>query len=189
MQGNNVKAKNLFKSILIPVPSAVTSELLTSKSQRRQSLNSCVRVQSGGDGRDGIFIDEQVLNDGWWTSVNRTSYIGSGVDGGNCSTKTESVKPSDAGRWYCTLISKPKSGQRRLSDKASFWATRLLDLFACMLQVSLMDSCKETKHFRWAPSTRRASSFHVLLIKDKSNSTFLLKLPKTWWTIYKLHLE
>ena len=68
-------------------------------------------MQPGGDSNDGIFIDEQVLNDGGWTGVSRTSYVGSGfgLDDGNYSIKIESVKPSDFGRWSCTLI--PKSGQ------------------------------------------------------------------------------
>ena len=82
-----------------------TSQVLPCELKGRP-LNSCLWGRIIRGQRDGIFIDTQVVQDGGKTDVDGISYVGNGLENGNCSIRIASVVQSDVGTWSCTLVSK-----------------------------------------------------------------------------------
>ena len=69
-------------------------------------LSSCYWGRTKNGQRELIIIDQQVLDSGGATTAEGISYVGTGLDVGQCGLKIESVTDDEAGAWSCTLISK-----------------------------------------------------------------------------------
>ena len=87
-----------------------TTQLLTCESQGQESLSLCLWVRpTTGVEKEGIFIDQQVVNDGGRTNVDGISYVCAGLDDRKCSIRIESLTGAYFGRWFCTSMT--TSGQ------------------------------------------------------------------------------
>ena len=101
-----------FEAAHVPQPHVFavlnTSQVLTCASQGQQPLHSCLWVRNNGSNRDGIFIDKEgAHNDGGGQEdESAISFVGSRLDGANCSIRIELITGNDFGRWSCRLMSK-----------------------------------------------------------------------------------
>ena len=101
------RSKNA-KSARVPHPIVFAalnvSRVLTCESEG-QPLRSCLWGRVITDGQwEGILVDERVVENGGRTNVNGISYVGNGLDGGNCSVRIDSVTQDDIGTWSCALL-------------------------------------------------------------------------------------
>ena len=51
-------------------------------------------------------MDKQVVQSGGRTATEGISYVGHGLNNGNCGIKIDSVGQDDHGAWSCTLLAK-----------------------------------------------------------------------------------
>ena len=98
------------KAAHVPQPlvfASVNSTEMFSCKSHGHPIKSCVWGYNVNGTRQSIIVDQQLIDNGGWTTVDGVSFYGHGDDleAGKCAISIEPVTENDAWLWSCTLVS------------------------------------------------------------------------------------